>query len=119
MRSLMVVALVVAGVAPAFAQPGGVQQYLGKSITDVRVEVSGVAMSDPALLELVETRVAEPLSMRNVRSTIDHLVGLGRFEDVRVFAAATDQGVQLGWRLIPVKRITKVTVTGPSVLSES
>ena len=42
--------------------------------------------STEPVLELVETRVGEPLGMRNVRATIDHLVGLGRFEDVRVFA---------------------------------
>ena len=96
-----------------------VAQVLGRTITDVRVEVSGVPAVDPGLIELVETRVAEPLTMRNVRSTIDHLVGLGRFEDVRVFATATDQGVALRWQLVPVKRITKVTVTGNAVLSEA
>jgi hypothetical protein len=36
------------------------------------------------VLELVETRVGEPLAMRDVRGTIEHLVGVGRFEDVRV-----------------------------------
>ena len=35
--------------------------------------------------------------MAAVRDTIDHLVGLGRFEDVRVFAAPADQGVALRW----------------------
>jgi hypothetical protein len=63
-----------------------VTQFLGRTITDVRVEISGVPVTDPGLLELIETRVAEPLGMRNVRGTIDHLVGLGRFEDVRARA---------------------------------
>ncbi len=57
--------------------------------------------------------------MREIRATIDHLVGLGRFEDVRVLASVTDQGVALRWQLIPVKRITKISVTGNAGFSES
>ena len=55
-------------------------------------------------------------AMRNVRGTIEHLVGVGRFEDVRVFASATDQGVALRWQLVPVRRITRITVAGNHVL---
>lgn len=129
MRSLIAAIVLVAAItsqapvvsaqtlSPTFAAKA--EQYLGKTITDVRVDLAGVAVVEPGLLELVETRVAEPLGMRNVRGTIDHLVGLGRFEDVRVFASATDQGVALRWQLIPVKRITRITVTGDAVLSES
>ena len=38
----------------------------------------------------------EPLSMEHVRETIDHLVGLGRFEDVRVFAEPRGRGKATG-----------------------
>lgn len=96
-----------------------VEQYLGRTITDVRVEIAGVPANDLALLELIETRVGEPLGMRGVRGTIDHLIGLGRFEDVRVMAAGSDQGVTLRWQLTPVKRITKITVAGKAALSAS
>ena len=92
------------------------QDYLGKTITDVRVEIAGVPVVESAVLELVETRVGEPLAMQNVRGTIEHLVGVGRFEDVRVFASATDQGVALSWQLVPVRKITKITVAGNHVL---
>ena len=54
--------------------------------------------------------------MPAVRNTIDHLVGLGRFEDVRVLSMATDQGVSLRWQLLPVRRIARLTVTGNAVL---
>ncbi len=101
------------------APPAGVRPYLGRTITDVRVEVAGVPVVEPGLLELVETRVAEPLSMLDVRGTIEHFVGLGRFEDVRLLASATDQGVTLSWQLIPVKRITRITVAGPAALPAS
>lgn len=92
-------------------------QELGKTITDVRVELAGATVSEPGVLELIETRVGEPLVMRNVRGTINHLVGLGRFEDVRVLAAPTEQGVSLRWVLVPVKRITRVDIDGHSPLS--
>ena len=99
--------------AMAGAEP---QDFLGKTITDVRVEIAGVPVAEGGVLELVETRVGEPLGMENVRGTIDHLVGIGRFEDVRVFASETDQGVALRWQLVPVRRITRITVTGNPVL---
>jgi len=58
--------LLAAGTASA-------RQYLGRTVADVRVEVSGVPLTEPAVVELIETRIGEPLSMIQVRSTIDHL----------------------------------------------
>ena len=95
---------------------GEPQDFLGRTITDVRVEIAGVAVAEGGVLELVETRVGEPLAMQNVRGTIEHLVGVGRFEDVRVFATGTDQGVALRWQLVPVRRITRITVAGNHAL---
>ena len=109
--------LIAAAAVSLGALPAAAQQSLGRTITDVRVEVAGVPVSDAAVLELVETRVGEPLRMHDVRSTIDHLVGLGRFEDVRVQSSAGPQGVVLQWQLVPVKRITRITITGNAVLS--
>jgi outer membrane protein insertion porin family len=116
-RLLIAAAALSISVVPAAARQ--VQQYLGKTIVDVRVEIAGVPAAEAAVLELVETRVGETLKMPAVRSTIDHLVGLGRFEDVRVQAAVSDQGVTLRWQLVPVKRITKITVAGNAVLAAS
>jgi outer membrane protein insertion porin family len=93
--------------------------HLGRTITDVRVEIAGLQVSDTNVLSLIETRVGEPLAAHSVRTTIDHLVGLGRFEDVRVSAAPSDQGVALRWLLTPVRRIAKITVTGQAVLPAS
>ena len=87
-RMAVVVAVVVLTAGAATAQ-----QYLGRTIADVQVEVAGVPLADPAVVELVETRIGEPLTMIHVRSTIDHLVGLGRFEDVRVFATPDRKSV--------------------------
>ncbi len=93
--------------------------HLGRTITDVRVNIAGEPATDANVLGLVETRIGEPLEMAAVRATIDHLVGLGRFEDVQVLTSAADQGVALLWQLTPVRRIARVTVTGNAVLPVS
>lgn len=93
-----------------------VHDYVGKRVVDVRVDVSGEVVDDPDLLELVETRVGEALSMVRVRETIDHLTGLGRFEDVRVYARPApdggEDGVMLQWTLIAVERVARVSFAG-------
>ena len=95
MRLLFVAAALLAAclfTAPASAAQGaGVQVYLGKTVTDVEVEIAGVAVAEPGLLELIETRVAEPLGMREIRrpSTPRRL---GRFEDVARLRSAHRPG---------------------------
>jgi outer membrane protein insertion porin family len=111
------VVLIAWAVTPALARD--IQDYLGKTITDVRVDVAGVPLTEAGVLELIETRIGESLGMRDVRATIEHLVGLGRFEDVRVLASPTDQGVAMRWQLVPLRRITRVTVSGNAALPES
>ena len=91
-------------------------QHLGKTVTDVRVEVAGQPVMDANVLGLIETRIGDALQMRAVRSTIDHLVGLGRFEDVKVFASPADQGVTVRWQLTPLRRIARVSVSGNAAL---
>jgi outer membrane protein insertion porin family len=113
---LLIAFVLCAVMAEPAADP---QQFLGRTVTDVQVRIAGVTVDDPGVLELIETRVGEPLAMRDVRGTIDHLVGLSRFDDVRVLATATEQGVALTWQLTPVTRIAKVTVDGNAVLEES
>ncbi|MSO34944.1 MAG: outer membrane protein assembly factor [Acidobacteria bacterium] len=112
--AVLVAALLLAGVTTARAE-----QYLGRTVADVRVDVAGVVLADPAVIDLVETRIGEPLTMINIRSTIDHLVGLGRFEDVRVFASPSDQGVIVRWLLTPVRRIGTVEVDGDAQLPDA
>ena len=99
-----------------------VADYVGKPLADVRVELGGEPFGEAAVLELVETRVGEPLRLEAVRETIDHLVGLGRFEDVRVYAepsAVRPGAVSLRWVLSPVQRIREVDFAGSVRLNES
>jgi len=98
---------------------GAAGQHLGRTIADVRVEVAGVALTDPAVVELIETRIGEPLTMLNVRATIDHLAGLDRFEDVRVFAAPAEQGVIVRWLLTPVRRVGTIAIEGDAQLPKA
>jgi outer membrane protein insertion porin family len=116
MRRVLVLVLAAALVLCA-GRPvaAAIADFLGKPIADVQVQIVGIAVRDPAVLAAVETRVGEPLSMQHVRETMDHLVGLGRFQDVRVFAEAVagpPAGVRLRWELSPVQRIVEVRVTG-------
>ena len=109
----IVVAALLLGAGPAAAR-----QYLGATVADVRVEVAGVPLADPSVIEVIETRIGEPLTMIAIRSTIDHLVGMGRFEDVRVFAAPSDQGVVVRWLLTPVRRVGTIEIDGDPQLPE-
>lgn len=101
-----------AGATPVAAD---VRDFLGRRLTDVRVEAAGVPLTDAAVLQLFETRIGEPLSMERVRETIDHLVGLARFEDIRVYAEASHgrgEGVVLRWSLTPVQRVGRLQMSG-------
>jgi outer membrane protein insertion porin family len=113
--------LVAASCCLALSLPGSparadVHEFLGRPLRDVRVELGGALLTDPSVAQLIETRIGEPLSMERVRDTIEHLIGVGRFEDVRVFAAASSdgQGVVLRWVLAPVQRVARIEFIGPT-----
>jgi outer membrane protein assembly complex protein YaeT len=115
-RVLLLVALAL--LCPARAARADVAQFLGKTLADVRIELAGAPFTEASVVQLIETRVGEPLSMERVRETIDHLVGLGRFEDIRVFAEpsrARPDAVVLRWALTPVQRIDDIEIGGTPV----
>ena len=99
--------------AAARAQRPAAAAFAGKPIASVAVTIEGRPSSDQGLLDLVETRRGEALSMSEVRETITHLYSLGRFEDVRVEAeTAPGGGVNLAYRLMPVHTVSKVVFRG-------
>ena len=61
----------------------------------------GRTLRDSSILELVETEVGLPLSMRQVRESVTHLFSLGTFEDVRVAGGQLEHGVSLRYQLVP------------------
>lgn len=119
MRWLALGMLMLATAGLPAAAHADVLDFLGRTIVEVRVDVGGQIVDDEALVELIETRVGEPLTMIGVRQTIDHLIGLGRFQDIRVFATAGSaggsDGVALHWSLVPVQRPVRVRFSGRPV----
>ncbi len=109
-RPLLVLLLLasLAGAANA-----AIVDYLGKPIGVVRLVIEGRDTTDPLLIQVVETRVGEPLSMAQVRDTVTHLFSLQRFEDVRVDASLDAGAVTLRYELSPIHPVTKVTINAP------
>ncbi|MGD9902476.1 MAG: POTRA domain-containing protein [Vicinamibacterales bacterium] len=95
-----------------------VEALLGRRLIDVRLVAAGAPVTDPGLLVLVETTVGEPLAMADVRQTIDHLVALGRFADIRVTGRADGDGVHLRYALVPLDRIVRVRFSGAGAIDD-
>ena len=94
------------------AAHAAVGDYLGKPVAAVRLVIEGRDTTEPALTQIVETRVGRPLSMADVRESITHLFSLGRFEDVRVDAALAGNGVTLRYELSPIHPVSKIEFAG-------
>jgi hypothetical protein len=54
------------------------------TVVEVRAELEGRPITDPALLDLIENEVGQPLSMQEVNDSIAHLMSLNRFNSVEV-----------------------------------
>lgn len=93
-------------------------QDAGARVAEVRLEQEGQPVSDPLLIRLVETRVGELFSMRDVRETIGHLMSLSRFEDVQAFSEPGDGGVRLRYVLFPTHAVDRVEFRGALGLGE-
>lgn len=109
--------LTVATAAAAFAQVPGAS-YADRTITDVQVLIERRPAAEPALIDLIETRRGELLSLAEVRESITHLYSLGRFQDIQVDAVESPGGVELRYNLIPLHHVERVEFTGTLGLSE-
>ncbi|HZP46970.1 MAG TPA: POTRA domain-containing protein [Vicinamibacterales bacterium] len=89
-----------------------VSDYIGRPIASVRVIREGEETADPSLVQVIETRAGEPLSMVQVRESITHLFSLGLFEDVQVDAALEGGRVALRYQLVPIHSITRIRFDG-------
>ena len=81
-------------------------------VVEVGLLSEGRPVEDPAAAALIETQVGEPLSMAEVRESITHLFGLGRFQDVRVDATDAPGGVRLRYDLIPLHSVQRSELPG-------
>jgi outer membrane protein insertion porin family len=112
---LWLVFLLPAAVA---AQDG--DALMGRTVERLVLDLDGVRTSDPALLDLIETRPGAPLQARAVRESVAHLFGLGRFDDVRVHATAVDGGgLLVRYELIGARNLSEVRFTGTLGIGES
>jgi outer membrane protein insertion porin family len=93
-------------------------ELFGRPVVEVRLEQEGQPLADRLLAGLIETEVGAPLSMRDVRSSIDHLYGLNRFDDIRVSAEPAGDGVRLTFVLLPRHAVQSVEFEGTLGLSE-
>lgn len=94
-----------------------VDRFLGQRVVEVEFAIAGSATEPPAIRELVETRVGEPLAMRQVRETLAHLFSLGRYGAVEVGASSRPGGVALLYELRPFEFVTGIELEGGRVLS--
>ena len=79
----------------------------------------GARSPTPAITGLIETAVGRPLSMREVRETIAHLVNLNLFDDVQVLSEPSGGGgVRLIYRLVPMHPVDRVEFRGMLGLPE-
>jgi outer membrane protein assembly complex protein YaeT len=107
----------VLGGLPASSQAAEFSHLVGQPVAEVRVVRDGVATQDRALLELIETRIAQPFSLRQVRESVVHLFTLGDFSDVQVSAASDARGVVVRYDLIPVRATRAAEIRGNLGLS--
>jgi outer membrane protein insertion porin family len=113
MRALPLLVWLVA--APALAQT----DHIGLPIVELRVEDEGRPVTDRTITDIIETKIGSPLSMRQVRESIDHIYGLGRFDDVQVLSERGAAGVILRYVLFPTHAIQRVEFRGPLGIPES
>lgn len=117
-RAALLALLALCFVRTAAAQ-GSAARYSGRPIADVRIAVEQRPVTDPALLNLIETRAGQRLSLGSVRESITHLFSLGRFQDVQVDATeAAGDAVVLTYNLIPLHAVERVDFRGRLEISE-
>lgn len=96
-----------------------VDAFIGRNVVEVQLAVDGRPLQDAAVRELVETRVGEPLSMRQVRETLAHLFSLGLYRGVEVGAGASRGGVALLYELESLEIIDRVEFEGARGVAEA
>jgi outer membrane protein assembly factor BamA len=104
---------------PAAAAPAAPASAAPPVVDDVRAEREGRPVIDPSITSLIATAAHQPLSMREVRETIAHLVNLNQFEDVQVLSEPAAPGhVRLLYRLMPAHPVDRIEFRGMTGLSE-
>ncbi len=89
-----------------------------RRVVAVVVEQESQPVTDRLITSLIETRVGQPLSMRDVRESITHLTSLNRFDDVQVLQETAPGGVRLRFVLSPLHPVDRIEFRGMLGLPE-
>jgi hypothetical protein len=90
----------------------------GRPVRQVELRSEGRRVSDAQIEGLVEIRTGQPLAMDDVRKTIVHLMGMGRYVDVQVTVAPDADGVRVELELVPLREVRRMVFTGDLGLAE-
>ena len=109
----LVVILALSARAAVAAQPAAPAAGVhGQPVATIRIEVDGALSTDSSLPPLLDVVVGRPLDPSQVRSSIEHLVHLGRFSTIDLLAEPTSGGVVVIVRLTSAQRVEDVRVEG-------
>jgi len=114
--SLGVVAFLAWSVTAAAAQ--SFDHLLGRVVSEVRLVSGGKDVRDAQIEGLIEIREGQPLTMASVRETIVHVMGVGRFLDVRVSSFETGEAARVEIELVPLRDVRRIVFSGDLGLPE-
>lgn len=96
-----------------------VDRLLGRTVSEVRVVSGGQEVRDTQIDSLIEIRAGQPLRMAAARETIQHVMGMGRFLDVRVSAFEAGEAVRVDIDLVPLRDVRRLVFSGDLGLPEA
>lgn len=102
----------VFGLGTPVTATDAIDAFMGQQVVQVSLRSEGRTVQNLSIVELVETRVGFPLSMRQVRESLMHLINVGNYQDIRIGARLVAQGVALEYDLVPLDIIRKVEFDG-------
>ncbi len=117
-RILLSFVLLFLATGPTVGAAETVDEFVGENVVEVNVRSEGRVVREGSVVELIETRVGIPLSMRQVRESLTHLFSLGEYEDVQVGGRLIGEGVVLDYELVPLAVINRIEFDGNVRISD-
>lgn len=84
--------------------------FYGRRVVDVRFEIDGRIEPSDVLGRVVDVRVGEPLDRDKVRSSMDRLNALDKYENITPVVSTVAEGVAVIFRLVPRYPVNRVEV---------
>ena len=114
--SVVRLAMACAVLILSFVRPGTVlaqddaAAFYGRPVVDVRFEIDGRIEPSDVLARVVDLRVGDPLDRDKVRSSMDRLNALDKYEGITPVVSAASDGVVIVFRLVPRYPVNRVDV---------